>query len=328
MYMKKHATVLVALLLLLGSNAFTANKLTATPSSLDFTGMHGDTTSSMAYSLRWNNGGPGNINIDVTPSAHTQVSADNVTFSSTVISVNVLGDNSARVVYVRVVITSSIDLSEIVTNIASSDPNQTAPVSIIGNVPLPITLASLRLSSAPGSVTLNWSTLSEINNYGFFVQKCDDLKSWTDVANSFLPGYGTTIEQHFYSFTDNAQPLAKYYRLRQVDLDGTNHFSDALSDMATSVDPTTVVKEFALYQSYPNPFNPKTVVSSQLPVGSHVRLIVYDALGREVAVLVDEERPAGSYRDTFDGSGLASGVYYYRLTAGSFTDTKKMVLMK
>jgi hypothetical protein len=193
---------------------------------------------------------------------------------------------------------------------------------------LPITLASFNLSSGSGSVTLNWTTLSEINNYGFFVQKCDDLKSWTDAANSFQPGYGTTIEQHFYSYTDNTQPLGKYYRLRQVDLDGTNHFSDALSDAATSVDPTTVAKEFALYQSYPNPCNPKAVVSSQLPVASHVRLTVYDALGREVAVMVDEQRAAGSYRDTFDGSGLASGVYYYRLTAGRFTDTKTMVLMK
>jgi hypothetical protein len=325
MYMKKHATVLVALVLLLGSNAFTANKLSTNPTALDFSGTTVSPSASKSYVLT--NAGPGTIHPRITPSPHTQISLDNSTFVSSDIIV-ALSATQGVTVYVRVVATDPINLNETITNTDTSNSSQTAAVSITGNVPLPITLATFNLISAPGSATLSWSTLSEINNYGFFVQKCDDLKSWTDVANCFQPGYGTTVDQHIYTFTDNTQPLGKYYRLRQVDLDGTNHFSDVLSDMATSVDPTTVVKEFALYQSYPNPFNPKTVVNSQLPVGSHVRLIVYDALGREVAVLVDEERPAGSYRDTFDGSGLASGVYYYRLTAGSYADTKKMVLMK
>jgi hypothetical protein len=87
-------------------------------------------------------------------------------------------------------------------------------------------------------------------------------------------------------------------------------------------------RSYGLEQNYPNPFNPRTVVSSQLPVASHVKLIVYDVLGREVAVLVNERRPAGSYQDTFDGSGLASGVYLYRMTAGDFVQTKKLVLLK
>ena len=86
--------------------------------------------------------------------------------------------------------------------------------------------------------------------------------------------------------------------------------------------------EFRLEQNYPNPFNPKTVVSSQLPVASDVRLVIYDLLGREVATLVNERRSAGSYRDSFDASGLASGVYFYRLTAGSFVQTKKMLMLR
>ncbi len=85
---------------------------------------------------------------------------------------------------------------------------------------------------------------------------------------------------------------------------------------------------FALQQNYPNPFNPKTVVSSQLPVASQVRLVVYDLLGREVAVLVNERRAAGSYEDTFDGSGLSSGVYIYRLNAGAFISARAMLLVK
>jgi len=89
---------------------------------------------------------------------------------------------------------------------------------------------------------------------------------------------------------------------------------------------------FGLEQNYPNPFNPTTVVSYQLPAPSSVRLVVYDMLGREVSLLVDENKPAGEYRVVFSGSGLASGIYYYRLTASSndrmFVETKSMVLVK
>jgi len=85
---------------------------------------------------------------------------------------------------------------------------------------------------------------------------------------------------------------------------------------------------FALEQNYPNPFNPTTVVSYQLPVVSTVKLVVYDILGREVAVLVNETKAPGSYTVRFDAGRLASGVYFYRLQAGRFTQIRKMVLMK
>ena len=85
---------------------------------------------------------------------------------------------------------------------------------------------------------------------------------------------------------------------------------------------------YELLQNYPNPFNPRTVVSSRLPVVSNVKLVIYDLLGREVAVLVNERRAAGSYQDAFDGSGLSSGIYIYRLTAGTFVQSRKMVLIK
>ncbi|RPH37309.1 carbohydrate-binding protein, partial [bacterium] len=89
-----------------------------------------------------------------------------------------------------------------------------------------------------------------------------------------------------------------------------------------------VPRAFALEQNYPNPFNPKTEVRSQMPEARHVRLVVYDMLGREVAVLVDEWRAAGWYQDTLDGSALASGVYLCRLSAGAFVASRQMVLLK
>jgi hypothetical protein len=85
---------------------------------------------------------------------------------------------------------------------------------------------------------------------------------------------------------------------------------------------------FALEQNYPNPFNPKTVVSSQLPVASDVRIVIYDVLGREVKALVNERRAPGYYQDSFDASGLASGVYICRMTAGAFVQTRKMILLR
>jgi hypothetical protein len=92
---------------------------------------------------------------------------------------------------------------------------------------------------------------------------------------------------------------------------------------------------YALEQNYPNPFNPSTTIRFSLPVAGHVSLIVYDILGKEVATLVNEERPAGTYNQIFDPASpggrmgpLASGVYVYRLVAGSFNQTKRLILLK
>ncbi|NWG26903.1 MAG: T9SS type A sorting domain-containing protein [Ignavibacteriaceae bacterium] len=86
--------------------------------------------------------------------------------------------------------------------------------------------------------------------------------------------------------------------------------------------------EFQLYQNYPNPFNPATIISWQSPVSSHQTLKIYDVLGNEVATLVNEFLPAGIYEAEFNASGLASGLYLYRLQTVGFVETKKMILMK
>jgi hypothetical protein len=85
---------------------------------------------------------------------------------------------------------------------------------------------------------------------------------------------------------------------------------------------------FFLQQNYPNPFNPSTTIKFELPTSSVVRLSVYDVLGREVSVLVNERREAGFHEVKFDGSGLSSGVYFYRIQAGNFVETKKLVLLR
>ena len=103
------------------------------------------------------------------------------------------------------------------------------------------------------------------------------------------------------------------------------------------INPKGIVKQYTLNQNYPNPFNPTTTISYSIPTvktqnfaspQDNVRLIVYDVLGREVAVLVNKRQKAGNYEVTFDASNLPSGLYLYRLTAGKFSQTRKMLLLK
>ena len=89
-----------------------------------------------------------------------------------------------------------------------------------------------------------------------------------------------------------------------------------------------VILNFSLSQNYPNPFNPVTTINYSIPKQSYVKIIVYDILGKEVVTLVNEEKLAGNYKTNFDGSNLTSGVYFYRLEAGEFSKTRKLILLK
>jgi hypothetical protein len=86
--------------------------------------------------------------------------------------------------------------------------------------------------------------------------------------------------------------------------------------------------EFALYQNYPNPFNPSTTIQYSVKERASVELVLYDILGRQVVVLVNEEQDAGYYKINFNAGRLASGIYFYRIQAGNFIETKKMILLK
>ena len=112
------------------------------------------------------------------------------------------------------------------------------------------------------------------------------------------------------------------YRLKQIDLDGSYSYSNIVE-----VDVTTPFT-FNLSQNYPNPFNPTTKISYSVPFDSKVTISVYSVTGEMVMELVNDNVSAGSYSVDFDGSNLASGMYIYKMTAGSFTQTNKMMLMK
>jgi hypothetical protein len=203
------------------------------------------------------------------------------------------------------------------------------------NTETPVELFSFNATLVDDKVKLNWTTATETNNSGFEIQRLQDskiekLKDWETIG--FVPGYGTTTEPKSYSFIDENTTAGTYkYRLKQIDFDGSFTYSN---EIEVIVDFTP--KEFVLYQNYPNPFNPITTIKFTVPSviasgakqSQLVTLKVYDILGNEIATLVNEEKQPGVYEVEFDGSLLASGMYVYKLQAGTFIQTKKMTLLK
>jgi hypothetical protein len=186
---------------------------------------------------------------------------------------------------------------------------------------LPVELSSWTGNVASnGTVSLHWTTATEKNNAGFDVERSTDNVAFTKVG--FVAGNGTTTQSHSYSFTDNTASGKTYYRLRQVDYDGQYTYSGVLEINAAS--PST----FTLEQNYPNPFNPTTTIAYTLPKAAAVSLKLYDVLGREVATLVHQNLQAGRYTATVNASRLNSGIYFYKLDADGFSQTKKLTVLK
>jgi photosystem II stability/assembly factor-like uncharacterized protein len=198
--------------------------------------------------------------------------------------------------------------------------------------PLPVQLASFTATVVNGnSVRLDWRTMGEVNNYGFEVQRAMGAPTnFVTLPGSFVPGHGTTNEPQVYSYLDQNVPYGRlYYRLKQIDLDGSFHHSEAIAvDVLTDVVEASTPASYVLKQNYPNPFNPTTTIEFSIPKAGLVSLSVYNTLGEEVATLVHEELGEGTHRRVFSASGLASGVYVYRLSAGSFVQSRKLVVMK
>jgi hypothetical protein len=190
---------------------------------------------------------------------------------------------------------------------------------------IPVEMASFNANVYGNHVKLSWMTITEKNNYGFHIERMqsttEEQYEWQKIG--FVEGSGTTTEPQNYWFEDDNISHGNYsYRLKQIDLDGSSSYSKIIEvDIAT-------LNTFSLEQNYPNPFNPSTVIGYRLPVNSDVTLKVFDLLGREVATLVDEFKPAGKYEVEFNSKDLSSGIYFYTIQAGSFTKTEKMILLK
>jgi hypothetical protein len=186
---------------------------------------------------------------------------------------------------------------------------------------VPVELKSFSANVNNNSVALNWSTATETNNLGFNVERKSNQSDWQSIG--FVPGFGTSTETHSYSFNDAQLNAGSYtYRLKQVDFDGSFQYSNEVE--VEIANPSG----YLLAQNYPNPFNPSTTIEFSIPNNEFVNLTVYNSLGQEVAVLVNNVLTSGSHSANFDARGFASGIYIAKLTAGNFSDTKKMNLLK
>lgn len=186
---------------------------------------------------------------------------------------------------------------------------------------LPVELSTFTATVSNGIVTLYWQTETEVYNYGFDIERSRN-KQWKKIG--FVEGHGNSNSPKHYSFVDddlNGSTMF-YYRLKQIDNDGSFEYSDIIK-----VDLDNIT-EYTLEQNYPNPFNPATTISYQVKEGGLVQLKVYDLLGKEVATLVKEEQTQGNYSIKFDGSYLPSAVYVYSLRVNDFAENKKMILLR
>ena len=199
---------------------------------------------------------------------------------------------------------------------------------------VPVELASFSVQALLNKIKLNWNTATEVNNFGFEIERA--VQSETKIKNvqhlqmidwkkiGFVKGAGTSNSPKDYSFIDE-NPVGGnnfQYRLKQIDNDGTYKYSEILN---VKILPS----QFDLSQNYPNPFNPTTTINYEVAVPVNVTLKIYNMLGEEVATLINNQfREAGQYNVNFNASKLASGAYVYRLTAGNFVQTKKMILTK
>ncbi len=206
----------------------------------------------------------------------------------------------------------------------------------LNSVPLPVELKSFKATNQKGnSVELEWATATEVNNYGFEVERRvikenDEDNSelnatWEKVA--FVEGSGNSNSQKIYTYADkNPVGGTKFaYRLKQIDIDGTFEYSD-------EIEVEVLPAKYELYQNYPNPFNPSTKIKFSLPEDAKVSIDIYNMLGQKVLTLFNKQMKAGYHQVQFDtqasGIHLASGIYIYTISTKNFSSVKKMVLLK
>ena len=207
-----------------------------------------------------------------------------------------------------------------------------------GDIPLPVELTTLNVEQQNNeSVGIHWETATELNNYGFEIQRSVLNENEFKPVNSeeetaierdwqvvgFVKGSGNSNAPKKYSYVDKNLFGGSHfvYRLKQIDVDGSFEYSD---EVEIEVVPT----KYELSQNYPNPFNPSTTIKFSLPENTKVRLDVYNLIGELVKTLVNKELEAGFQKVNFDASGLTSGVYFYRLSTSKFNKVRKMLLLK
>ncbi len=195
------------------------------------------------------------------------------------------------------------------------------------DTPLPVELSSFSATMIGSTIKLSWKTATEVKNYGFDVERNVHTSTPLSVTNweklGFVNGNGNSNSPKNYSFIDTKVSTGKYsYRLKQIDNNGQFEYSKTIE-----VD-FNAPNNFELSQNYLNPFNPTTTIRFNLPEASIVKLRIFNILGQEIRTLVNEFKESGTHTINFNASELSSGMYIYKIEAGSFVQTRKMTLLK
>ena len=197
---------------------------------------------------------------------------------------------------------------------------------------LPVELTDFRAMAGDQSVRLDWTTASETDNAGFYIQRSTTTNDKDFViVSDLIPTQGNGATSHDYTWTDTRlnNGMRYYFRLVDEDINGNAMVHPNVVYATPSVmGEAGVLYEYKLYQNFPNPFNNRTSIAFDVVEEGKVTLRIYDVMGRKVKTLVDENRPTGRYIEEYNADGLSSGIYFYRVKVKKFTDTKKMLLVQ
>ncbi|MFC2094285.1 hypothetical protein ACFLSH_01520 [Bacteroidota bacterium] len=203
--------------------------------------------------------------------------------------------------------------------------------------PLPVELSSFTANVIDNKVILNWTTETEVTNYGFDIERTESSpdpynEHWTVLG--FVEGHGNSSSPKHYEFIDK-NPLAKKltYRLKQIELDGSYEYLSIIAEVDAGI---LAPEEYSLSQNYPNPFNPSTTIKYGLAAVSDVRLEFYNIIGEQVHAIERSNLAPGHYSHTFNvvNNNLSSGIILYRIVIKNlegdeqFVDSKSMILLK
>jgi len=198
---------------------------------------------------------------------------------------------------------------------------ETVPIEL-NSIPLPVELTLFISKFLNDKIQLNWETKTEVNNYGFDVERRINEGDWNSIG--FVEGHGNSISPKRYSYSDKdlfAGGSKFQYRLKQVDNDGSFEYSDV-------VEVEVLPNQYELSQNYPNPFNPSTTIRFSLLQVSQIKINIYNMIGEQVATIADGMYEAGYHKVTLNASNLPSGAYVYRIESSDFVKVKKMLLLK
>ena len=218
-----------------------------------------------------------------------------------------------------------------VVTVTAGDGMASVEVTVQFDEQVPIELSSFVGSVMEDRVVLNWATASQTNNAGFRVLRSTDGETY-EVVSELIAGAGTTDQLMDYMFEDTGVPAVEvvYYVIEQIDLDGSVNLSNPIEVLLGAR--FTLPTEFAS-TVYPNPFNPRTTISYELPADTDVSIVIYNETGQEIRHLVSQHYAAGRYNVQWDakdylGRSVGSGVYIAKIVAGPNTAIQKMLLLK